>query len=155
MSEPTGRGYNLRLVSAAVLLAIGLVGLIHLPRIWTSPAHPTQTALGFIEVYNLSTPTVTDKSAFAQLLEATRARCPEDRPFIVLGDEVPLYLLTDAYMYPRKIVRMPGSEPLEPSALEAGGCIGAYRENVSRVMPVLEQVEPLACSEDGCIYYVK
>jgi hypothetical protein len=157
MSRQTNHKYTLRLMAAAILLAIGLVGLVHLPRAWAPTGYPTQKALGVVEVYSPGTPTITQESTFAQLLEVARATCPEDRPFIVLGDEVPLFLLTDYYMYPRKIVRVRSDQRFEPALLQqgGGGCLGAYRENVGRVKPVMEQVEEIACSKDGCVYHVK
>ena len=135
-------------------MAVGMIGLIHLPRMWSPTANPTQRALGVIEVYSQGTPTITAKTAFEQLLRAARGSCPQDRPFVVLGDEVPLYMITDAYMYPRKIVRIGRDQPFESVEEWGGGCIGAYRENVERVEPFREQVEEIVCSEDGCVYLV-
>jgi hypothetical protein len=143
-------------MAAGVVLAVGMIGLIHLPKMWSPTANPTQRVLGVIEVYSPGTPTITAKTAFQQLLEAARGSCLQDRPFVVLGDDAPLYMLTDAYMYPRKIVRIRSDQPFERIAEEwRGGCIGAYRENVGRVESLRDQLEEIVCSEDGCVYRVK
>lgn len=156
LSSQAYRRNTLRLFASAILLAIGLVGLVHLPRIWTPSNSPTTKVLGIIEVYDTGGKSVNAESSFADVLEVSRGACPQDRLFVILGDVHPLFMLVDYYMYPRKIVRVMSSDTFDLEELKAqGGCIGAYGEAVQRVVPFKQHLNEISCSNYGCVYKVQ
>jgi hypothetical protein len=142
-------------IALGVMLTWTLVSLRFLPQAWAPVVLDAPLTVQANAGNGGSPHTISSK--FPELLKLARDVCPQDRPFVLVGNEVPLFMITDYYMYPRRIVHVTENDTLDLDRLGAsGGCIAAYKEqNLKRLDPVQAQLSQVACSTDGCLYLVR
>ena len=127
-----------------------LAGLVHTARLWAEPDRAFGT--------ELDTGAASAPAGFYAVLQTARDTCPGDLPFLVLGDDVALYQITDYYVYPRRVVRIRATDPLneQTAAAYPGSCVAAYQdEGVARIRSLGNRASEVACAPSGCLYRLR